>query len=326
MDPFDAKVMIKSPQPSINFTIDGINYHRGGPYSDSLVQHEPHNLRCWKIIDDSLQTIPNSRIHEFYDFESYIVEWTVITRTHQLKNSIKNQIYFHWKGENASKGYSPLPPEVNQDNPPPVERIVQWSEPPVFLRLFDGKFVVNLGKSEDVSNEKKPHLYILRGEEDNELHLIEIPVAKKNLRSRTSFLLFTPSYGNERDNKKNIIIWHGSCSNLQSKTSIKIIANKICTNCKITELNEDVSGENEQFLQLFPHEENDYFKPPIKELFEKTPRLFYFNNITGKYVATEIYCSHSSSLDTPFPFLQSHLYTATQPGQYKIFEFEIWAC
>ncbi|XP_044255349.1 supervillin-like isoform X2 [Tribolium madens] len=301
----------------LDFVIDGMHFGRGDSYhaenTSTHFKHKTTEVKCWQIVDEKLQVLEESK-NEFYTSETYIIRWKSSTehfRSEQILNTTENEIYFYWKGEDASKGYSPLPESIEKDNPP-VERIVQWAEPPAFLHLFSGKFIVHIGKHGFLN--AAPHLYILRGELEKEIHLYELPLKKGNLRSRTSFVVFFP-------HEKSTIIWHGKNSNSHSRASIRKATEDVFgSNC--TEISQ--GSENEKFLNCFCNDEKEYFDAPLKKI-DYTPRLFYFNTITGCFLATEIGCSHRSSHITPLPFLQSHLYSPEQPAIFLLDDNdEIW--
>ncbi|XP_015840336.1 supervillin isoform X3 [Tribolium castaneum] len=306
--------LLKKTPKEPDFVIDGIHFGRGGSYYDentsTHLRHKTTEVKCWRIVGEKLEAIESK--NEFFSSETYIVRWksnTEYLRFEEVLSTRDNEIYFYWKGEDAPKGHSPLPECIEKDNPP-VERIVQWAEPPAFLQLFSGKFVVHIGKHSLLS--KAPHLYILRGELEEELHLYELPLKRGNLRSRTSFVVFNPD-------EKSSIIWHGKNSNAHCKESIRKATEKIF-GPKYTEITE--GSENDKLIYLVENE--DCFNAPLK-LIDYTPRLFYFNKITGSFLTTEIDCSHNSSHITPFPFLQSHLYTPEQPAIFLLDDNdEIW--
>ncbi|XP_068908137.1 supervillin-like isoform X2 [Tenebrio molitor] len=318
----DVDQLLKETSPTnLDFIIDGIHFGRGDAYYDqntsTQLKHKTTKLKCWRIVNESLEEVEDKTINNFYSSETYIIQWESITdslrfNTDDILSKHENKIYFYWKGESAAKGFSPLPESIEKDTPP-VERIVQWAEPPAFLQLFSGTFIVHLENCNKLNND--PHLYIVRGEIENEIHLYEISLQKKNLRSRTSFVMYFPK-------EKSSIIWHGANSNSHCKDSIKTITGKIFGS-DFTVISE--SSENEKFLKSFPKNENDYFHSASSKIIDYTPRLFYFNKITGSFSVTEIECSHKSAYLTPFPFLQSHLYTAEQPAIFLLDDNdEIW--
>lgn len=303
------ELLLKTSFNNPNFVINGTHFGRGECYSDETTsmhfKHKTIDVKCWRIVDENLEELDENSKNQFYSEETYIIQWKSITEHYHFNseetlNTTENDIYFYWKGEDASKGFSPLP-KCLEEKDIPVERIVQWAEPPAFLQLFRGSFVVHTGKHNLNSD---PHLYILRGEIEDELHLYEVPIKKESLRSRTSFVVYYPE-------EKSSIIWHGLNSNEHCKQSVKKATINVF-GLDYTEISE--GSENDKFLNIFKEDDKNNSKNFIPKEIDFTPRLFYFNKITGVFSAIEIECSHKSSYKTPFPFLQSHLYTAEQPG------------
>ncbi|KAJ3660033.1 hypothetical protein Zmor_011689 [Zophobas morio] len=320
IDEYDVEDLLKTSLLIPDLVVDGIHFGRGDAYYNEntsiQLKHKTVQVKCWRIVEQNLEEI-GEESNNFYSCETYIVQWKSITdnfrfNTDDVLSKQENNIYFYWRGEGAVKGYSPLPESIEKENPP-VERIVQWSEPPAFLQLFSGTLIVHSGKQNSLSDD--PHLYILRGEMDKELHLYEVELKKESLRSRTSFVLHFSK-------EKGSIIWHGSKSSSHYKNSIKKTTEKVFGK-NITEIDEGF--ESEKFTEAFKGDSSDYFVHPVEKVIDYTPRLFYFNKIIGKFSTAEIECSHKSSYLTTFPFLQSHLYTAEQPAIFLLDDNdEIW--
>lgn len=81
--------------------------------------------------------------------------------------------------------------------------------------------VVHLGKrsSESQDSTLTWKLFVVRNEMPNEISLLEVPVAAKNLRSRTSFVLLNVKTG-------SAFVWHGA----KSVRSIQKATMQIATN------------------------------------------------------------------------------------------------
>lgn len=266
-------------------------------------------IMVWKIVQDELHKKDGVKV--LFDGENYIIEWHFDYVLH-IASEVKSEIFFfHWKGMNALKGVSPLPSDRNLENAI-VERIYQWGEPPVFFHLFSNKLVVLSGKEEDF-NPHIPHLLLVRGEVLNEVHLFEVPFSWKSFRSKAIFFLVVPD-------KKTVYIWYGLCVNTDLVRSIKR-----CKNLYSHIKNVHSYWEDFQFVEIYEGEDTllneilgetkDYFS--IKEI-SFTPKLFYllFNNndINPVEVKNPL---RAPNVDAPFPFLQTHLYSAAQPGELK---------
>lgn len=320
ISPLDVKVLISSNKRAYDFVLDGTHFGRGDSYISEYeqvkYQYDVIDLKKWKVNENenSLETVAD--IECFYSDDSYIVyaKFRVTKFDLNSERVVENssddtkEIYFYWRGWHASKGYSPLPKELNVEDVP-VERTYQWTETPVFLRLFNGKLIVH---NKSLKSETT-HFYILCGTVKEEANLIEIPREKKNLRSRTSFLLVVPQ-------EHEIYVWYGSKAHnrnflenvllsLQEKQSG--VENKPFNVIEVNEKEND-----EKFLSYLTGGDNDYFSLTNDlALYHHSPRLFYFHSITGDFTASEIEYTLGSDYLNPFPFLQDHLYTATQPGK-----------
>lgn len=263
----------------------------------------------WKIIQDKLHK--KDSLNVLFDGENYIIEWHFDYVLH-VASEVKTEIFFfHWKGMNALKGFSPLPSDRNLENAI-VERIYQWGELPVFFQLFPNKLIVLSGKEEDF-NPHVPHLFFVRGEVLSEIHLFEIPFSWKNFRSRVIFFIVNPS-------NKTVYIWYGGCVNQNLVTLIKRCKHLYSSIKKVHKLWEDfefveVHEGEDTLLNEILGETKDYFN--IKEI-SCTPRLFYLlfntNDINPVEVKNPL---RAPNVVAPFPFVQTHLYSAVQPGKLK---------
>lgn len=314
MEVCDVKEMLKNSQEDPYFFIDYHNVGRGivGDGGDDKKQSyikSTKALNCWRIIDDKLQKVEIANQGILFDKETYILQWTM----EYVENGTTNEdtLYYYWKGSNASKGYSPLPPEIEKENPA-VERICQWSEPALFFHMFS-KYLIVFNGSHDKFNPNVKRLFMVRGELPSEIHLYELPCLKESLRSRGIFLLLNPS-------DSTVYYWYGAAVPSEHRhlgSQIKLNArNEQWTNYKTVEITDGY--DDNLILKLFEDETSSYIKFTASISF--SPRLFYFNSITGDFLATEVeYPLRSKHHKAAFPFLQSHLYTADQPGMLTVF-------
>lgn len=323
-----VKEMLQNEPVDPDFVADGIHFGRGDSYTcgytKSTYKHNLEKTMVWKIVKNGLEAVSDDLIGQFDSDSSYIVYSKF--RTKVLDASLQNKLEefiqdncFYWRGAVAPKGFSPLPPELEAKNPP-VERIPQWSELPIFLRLFKGAMIVHNSKTDDKNNDDR--LYILRGTVEEEIHFFEVPKEKRSLRSKTSF-------GLVRLKQKKILIWHGHKSDKRngtffkrfpeqiSKYASKIYGNEInISDIIVEEINEQ--DQNEEFNSALDGSDEDYFSL-VKEThtYKYNPKLFYFNSITGSFLATAVQdILFSRDFINPFPYLQEHLYSPAQPGNY----------
>lgn len=296
----------------------GYNFGRG-LFSDNHDKDSAHivssrNVTIWKVVDDMLQKQEGNLL---FDGGNYIIEWQYDYNLCIGGEEKTELFFFHWKGVNALKGFSPLPAGRNLENSV-VERIYQWGEPPVFFHLFPEKLIVLSGNEEEF-NPNIPHLMMVRGEIMNELHLYELPCSWNNFRSRTIFFVIIPKMN-------TIYVWVGSsiipdlltyvrrCKKLY--TNIKSIHNS-WQNFQFMELNEgedeilkEVLGTNTSFLRT--KNLNIFFTPQLYYL------IFKEDNINTVTIKNPL---RAPNVVSPYPFVQTHLYTATQPGKFKNLTF-----
>ncbi|XP_019877202.2 supervillin [Aethina tumida] len=208
-------------------------------------------------------------------------------------------LFFFWKGQNATKGYSPLPAEFENEQTI-VERVVQWSEPPVFFRIFDD--VITTSGNDGQSN----RLFVFRGELEGEIHFYEVPCLKSSLRSKSSFVLV-------QTDLKKATVWHGVNSpEIYKKKSLN----------RFEKLFGFPVTSSESLIDLVPGN-NDFLTVHCNDNF--TPKLFYLNSITGELQATLVQYSLASHQIARYPFLHSHLYSAITPASFILDNYsEVW--
>ncbi|XP_076268293.1 supervillin-like [Rhynchophorus ferrugineus] len=280
-----------------------------------------NSFNCWKIDSGKLIKVQSEHVGIIFDEECYIVQWRFDL---QLDNHVvKKMLIYYWSGQNAVKASCPLPPDVDKDFP--VDRLTQWSEIPLFFHGFQRKCIMLNGKESDF-NGVKPHLFIIRGEHPDDIHLYEVPCETPSLRSRTSFLLVNPRMS-------VFIYWHGYSAIEEYKDYIKACAphnllktwQKDWINFSISECGEGQEPKAfKDALGPFLYDINSAVNMEIHRHW--TPKLYYLNNVCGDFTSTEVeYPLKLPNKVSPYPFLQSHLYTALKSAFFLLDNYyDIW--
>ncbi|XP_030764646.1 supervillin-like [Sitophilus oryzae] len=279
--------------------------------------NKTNHVLCWRIQENTLEKIDKKNVGFLFDSEAYIVHWLFDLKIDQ--SITEEMLVYYWRGQHAVKGYSPLPSDIEEQYP--VERLFQWSEPALFFHGFE-KLIVFNGKETDFDL-NIPHLFLLRGEVTKETHLFEVPCIKASLRSRGTFLLVIPQ-------EKIFFYWHGAKTLNDYKTNIKIHKPHVHLQLwqpqweffSIHEIEEN--NEPDIFLETVKGNYQDFYH--IKTNTDFSPKLFYLNTITGSFLATEVeYPLRKIGGLAPFPFLQNHLYSASEPALFLLDNnTEIW--
>lgn len=319
MKPCDLIELQRSIRKEPSFFIDYLNVGRGflkNPQNADIPFSINTNVFVvWRIMENELLVMNNNGL--LHNAETYLIQWAFEYKD-ESDECKESTIFFFWKGSKAVKSYSPLPPNFDNDRSI-VHRIIQWSEPAIFFQIFPKPIIVFDGKYSDFNPSVK-HMFIVRGELKEELHLYELPFFKKNLRSRGIFLIVDPQ-------EHTIFIWKGLRIMKEQETTLKE------SNVLETLKEYENSWKSFECLEIKEHEENEIFKGDsstywhYEENCDFSPRLFFLNSITGEFLATEVeYSLSSKNHVAAFPFLQSHLsMTDIQPGLFLLDNnYEIW--
>lgn len=333
----NSKEMLQETHDDPDFLIEGVHLGRGDQYFDEetrrLFQFSSLELCAWRILENTSEELKESLLGHFYSGESYILRWryrmNVMGRelsgkpSKHLQSGRDRTVFFFWQGRDSTineKGAAALlTMELDSESAPQV-RVTQGFESTVFRRLFNGRMFVHLDRREDAKTEKKNwRLYVVTGEIEDEVSLIEVPCEAKQLRSRTSFLLVNGSL-------KKIILWHGCKSPEQTKKVAKKITDYVLdekpsefdfgdeSNISLIEVDE--GDENSEFKRILDMQPQSYVSLlKSEQAFDYTLRLFHFSSLSGTFKATENLNLLRSKFVTPFPFQQSILYSAHQPGK-----------
>ncbi|KAJ8911091.1 hypothetical protein NQ315_000551 [Exocentrus adspersus] len=295
MKAIDLEIMLK-PMEDPSFFINYHNVGRGlvgdnNSNNDAYIKRTD-SLKCWRITGETLEKVDiNNNSIILFDAEIYMFQWT-LELTVVNETPCEESLFYYWKGSKATKGYSPLPPEIEEQNPV-VERISQWSEPALFFHMFSTPLIILNGLQETFDPNAK-RLFLVRGELLNEIHLHEVPCSKESLRSRGVFLLVTP-------NENTIYYWFGLVVLEEYKNLVRDVIKLSDKNVIWTNYNKTV------------------------EITEGKENGLFLQHLEGNNTTEVEYPLRSKGQVAAFPFLQSHLYTADQPALFLVDNnTEIW--
>ncbi|XP_064214700.1 supervillin isoform X3 [Tribolium castaneum] len=341
--PCDVGQMLNRESETPDLVIKNTHLGRGDQWFDEetkrLYDFETLKISAWRVSENHPEQLSDETIGHFSNSHSYIIKWdyqtTVKGRDLSGKPSRYQKagrdrcVYFCWQGSNASineKGAAALLTVELDDEEAPQVRVVQGAEPAVFLKLFNGSMVVHDGKEE---NRHKAKLFMVRGELEDEVCLMEVPCEMKELRSRTSFILVLCELA-------KVVVWNGAKASKQKRKVAKIAAENIVekkadefcwsnnNDCQVVVVEE--GEENEEFLEGVEGGRGDYNALVGSDLdYDYTMRLFHLSALSGTFQAAEILCPHRSEFSSPYPFLQTELYSASQPALFMIDnKHELW--
>lgn len=345
LQPCDARVMLDDLPLEPDLVLEMSHLGRGLEYYDEeerrLLSISTNDYKVWHVSEYG-KVLMDAEIHNhLHAGDTYVVRWyylvTATGRTLQGEPSKHNVTgrsrvaYFFWQGRGSSvsdKGVSALMTvELDEERGPHV-RVSMGMEPPAFLNLFKGGLVIHKGHHEDDVEKKSCRLYVVRGEMENEGHLVEVDVDAMYLRSRSCLVLLNTNTG-------TIHLWHGAKALRHTRKVGNTVAQKLSqasdsavgwkagvTN-KIKEqfegaesrdFWEDLGGSSAKSLK------SKYFSLLEDEhSYDWTPRVWHLAATPDSFLATEVICTYrATTLPNPLPVLQLDLYSVPQPALFVV--------
>ncbi|XP_042881684.1 serine/arginine repetitive matrix protein 2-like isoform X2 [Penaeus japonicus] len=342
LQPCDARVMLEELPPEPDLVLEMSHLGRGVEYYDEeerrLLNISTNDFKVWHVSEYGKVLMDEKARNHLHEGDTYVVRWyyliTATGRTLKGEPSKHNVTgrsrvaYFFWQGKDSSvsdKGVSALMTvELDEERGPHV-RVSMNSEPPAFLNLFQGGLIVHKGRRDEEKNSQGWKLFVVRGELENEGHLVEVEVNSSFLRSRGCLVLVNTKTG-------IIHLWHGAKALRHTRKVGSITAQKLTetsdsevgwTPGTTKKLKEQFEGaESRDFWEGFggSSAKNKHFSLLEDEhSYDWTPRVWHMVATHDSFQANEVICSYrATSVPNPLPVLQSDLYTVAQPALFVV--------
>ncbi|XP_033727896.1 serine/arginine repetitive matrix protein 2-like isoform X2 [Pecten maximus] len=348
LKPYDAKLMIPVDTKPVSLLLEGSHVGRGVQWFEDMEGFTREQsivtlgVTIWHVLEYDHFKMPDLSFGQFHDGDTYVVRWQyMITQagTKGLKGtqSRRSQVgrercaYFFWQGRNSTineKGASALMTvELDEERGPQI-RVDEAKEMPCFLNLFGGKMMIHIGKreEEDTNTQGSWRFYCVRNDCTNEACLMEVQAGMECLRSRSSFILLNINSG-------LLYIWHGAKSPDHIRVLTKAAVDNLKAQCplevglhekaEIYVIEMEEGAERDDFLKVMGSANEDRFVYHSllsdRQLYNYTIRLFHMSSVSGVFEVHEIQNpSRTPDLVTTYPFLQSDLYKASQPGLFLV--------
>ncbi|KAK7873808.1 hypothetical protein R5R35_005791 [Gryllus longicercus] len=352
--PCDAKEMLKPNTNDPDLVLENTHLGRGNQFFDEETHRHYEistiGVSVWHIQEYESSQLPSISVGQFHSEDSYVVRWqysvTVTGRELSSGQPSRHSVvgrdrcaYFFWQGQNASineQGAAALlTVELDREHGPQV-RAVEGTEPPAFLRLFDGGMTVHSGHRESEPTTESKHeeswkLFLCRGERVEEAVLVQVACSTRHFRSRAGLVLLNTSTG-------VLYVWYGAKASQNTCKVTRKAAEKLKTSkapeygiksgVAITIHEEHEGEESKEFMKGLGGSNRHLYVSLTNHLkpLLHSPRLFHFSSVSGNFTATEILGPYRQIGETvAYPFLQSDLYSASQPALFLLDnDTELW--
>ncbi|XP_069108272.1 serine-rich adhesin for platelets-like isoform X2 [Argopecten irradians] len=348
LKPYDAKLMIPVDTKPVSLLLEGSHVGRGVQWFEDMEGFTREQsivtlgVTVWHVLEYDHFKMPDLSFGQFHDGDTYVVRWQyMITQagTKGLKGtqSRRSQVgrercaYFFWQGRNSTineKGASALMTvELDEERGPQI-RVDEAKEMPAFLNLFGGKMMIHKGKreEEETNTQGSWRFYCVRNDCKNEACLMEVRAGMECLRSRSSFILLNINSG-------LLYIWHGAKSPDHVRSLAKTAVDNLKDKCplevglhekaEIYVIEMEEGSERDDFLKIMGSADEDrtsyHSLLSDRRPFNHSVRLFHMSSVSGMFEVHEIQNpSRTPDLVSSYPFLQSDLYKASQPGLFLV--------
>ncbi|XP_026180656.1 supervillin isoform X2 [Mastacembelus armatus] len=342
LNPYDAKALVSGQllegDGLVHNVLGGVDVQRG---HGVIMLEEGRQMELktvavdtWHVQEFDDSEIPLQSTGQLHEGDSYVIRWTYSLNTADEKNQsynsspgqIENTVFFLWRGRNSSVSGRDTAAflSIGMSNHEESQVVVpQGSEPPCFLHLFQGGFIIHKGKREASSNAEW-RLFSVRGELPEEGSLLEVDCSCAGLRSRGSVVLLNSQQG-------VLYLWTGckahSSSREVGKRAVECLT-KMCpselglsknSSVKV-QMVEEGSEPADFWAALGQMDRKAYdcmLQDPGKYNF--TPRLFHLGACSGSFQAKELQNpSRVPGLVMAMPFVQETLYSVPPPALFLI--------
>ncbi|XP_066940406.1 supervillin isoform X3 [Macrobrachium rosenbergii] len=356
LQPCDASVMLETLPLEPDLVLEMSHLGRGVEYYDEeerrLLSISTNDYKVWHVSEYGKVLVEADVNNHLFAGDTYVVRWyylvTATGRTLKGEPSKHNVTgrsrvaYFFWQGRGSSvsdKGASALMTvELDEERGPHI-RVSMGTEPPAFLNLFKGGLVIHMGHHEDTSEKNSCRLYVVRGEVENEGHLVEVDLDAMHLRSRGCLMLVNSI-------SSTIHLWHGAKALRHTRKVGSTVAQRLSqapesvmgwkagSSVKIKEQFEGAESRDfwEDLGTSARNAKNKYFSLLEDEhTYDWTPRVWHLAATPDSFQATELISSYrSTSVPNPLPILQQDLYSVPQPalfivdGGHRVWVWQGW--
>jgi len=327
---------LASREPSEpDLELEGSHLGRGRGYYDEVERRQyeitTQKVTAWHVAESNSKPLPDRWDGQFHTGDTYVVRWNykVALTGRALKGGASKYsavgrercAYFFWQGEESKislQGASALHTVELDSERGPQLRVREGSEHAAFLSLWGGKMVIYKGRRGDTSS-RKWRMFIVQGEDENEIFLKEVDCDISSLRSRGVHLVV---------NHRKVIVWSGKLATKHQVSFGLSKANQWKTetppefsSSRVTSVEIAESGrETSEFWEAVNGSSVTYKNLTRDDVdLKSSPRLFNLTSVLGAFEVTEIKSEFRKlSVLNNLVFSQSVLYEAEQPALFML--------